>query len=114
MNASRPSARRPFAPRTPGRFDRRRGRSSCPEHLPTGIIVAGHERSSNRGLSMKPYRLVSRCAILWFAVVAITACASAEEPLNGKKTPLDEYVAKADPAYEWKVVKTIPGEGVTT
>ncbi|HJZ89849.1 MAG TPA: PhoPQ-activated pathogenicity-related family protein [Gemmataceae bacterium] len=63
---------------------------------------------------MKPYRLVSRCAILWFAVVAITACASAEEPLNGKKTPLDEYVAKADPAYEWKVVKTIPGEGVTT
>ena len=34
--------------------------------------------------------------------------------MNGRKTPLDEYVAKPDPTYEWKVVKTIPGDGVTT
>jgi PhoPQ-activated pathogenicity-related protein len=30
-----------------------------------------------------------------------------------KKTPLDDYVAKPDPTYAWKLVKTIPGEGVT-
>jgi PhoPQ-activated pathogenicity-related protein len=41
-------------------------------------------------------------------------CAFAGEPVNGPKTALDEYVAKPDPTYEWKVVKTIPGDGVTT
>ena len=47
--------------------------------------------------------------------MATAACASGAEPppVNGAKTPLDEYVAKPDPAYEWKVVKTIPGDGVT-
>lgn len=37
----------------------------------------------------------------------------AESPLP-KKTVLDDYVAKPDPAYSWKLVKTIPGDGVTT
>jgi PhoPQ-activated pathogenicity-related protein len=30
------------------------------------------------------------------------------------KTPLDDYVAKPDPTYAWKLVKTIPGDGVTS
>jgi len=64
---------------------------------------------------MKPFRIVGRLALAWSAVAvfAASACA-AEPPVNGPKTPLDEYVAKADPAYEWKVVKTIPGDGYTT
>ena len=31
-----------------------------------------------------------------------------------KRTALDEYVQKADPAYKWEVVKKIDGEGFTT
>jgi PhoPQ-activated pathogenicity-related protein len=31
-----------------------------------------------------------------------------------KKTPLDDYIAKADSTYGWKLVSTIPGDGVTT
>ena len=34
--------------------------------------------------------------------------------VNPAKTPLDEYVAKADSTYEWKIAKTVPGDGVTT
>jgi PhoPQ-activated pathogenicity-related protein len=64
---------------------------------------------------MNSLRLVSRLAITWFAAVAIAAGApGAQPPVNGPKTPLDEYVAKPDPAYEWKVVKTVPGDGYTT
>src|SRR6516225_8594658 len=29
-------------------------------------------------------------------------------------TPLDTYVAKPDPAFSWKLVKTVPGDGYTT
>lgn len=61
---------------------------------------------------MNTFRLVGRLAIVWSAAVAATA--SGAEPLNGPKTPLDEYVAKPDPTYEWKVVKTVPGDGCTT
>src|SRR5437763_9009308 len=63
---------------------------------------------------MMPLRTVSRLAITWSAVLAISMCAFCAEPVNGSKTALDEYVAKLDPTYEWKVVKTIPGDGVTT
>jgi PhoPQ-activated pathogenicity-related protein len=62
---------------------------------------------------MSTLRLLGRLVIAW-SVVAVAAPASAAEPVNGPKTPLDEYVARPDPAYEWKVVKTIPGDGVTT
>jgi PhoPQ-activated pathogenicity-related protein len=48
------------------------------------------------------------------AAVAMTAGAPGAEPVNGPKTALDEYIAKPDPAYAWKVVKTIPGDGYTT
>src|SRR6516165_2663675 len=70
--------------------------------------------SPNRTLTMNTYRIVSRLAIAWSAAVAVVAYASGAEPANGPKTPLDEYVAKPDPTYEWKVVQTIPGDGVTT
>ncbi len=63
---------------------------------------------------MNTLRIVSRFAIAWWAAVVIAACASGADPVNGPKTPLDEYVAKPDPTYDWKVVKTIPGDGVTT
>src|SRR5439155_614739 len=59
-------------------------------------------------------RTVSRLATAWSAVLVISMCAFAAEPVNGPKTALDEYVAKPDPTYELKVVKTIPGDGVTT
>src|SRR5258708_40169657 len=35
-------------------------------------------------------------------------------PAAPKKTPLDDYLAKPDPTYAWRLVKTIPGDGVTT
>src|SRR5215471_16086219 len=63
---------------------------------------------------MNTLRIASRLALIWSAVIATAACASGAEPVNGSKTPLDEYVAKPDATYEWKVVKTIPGDGVTT
>jgi PhoPQ-activated pathogenicity-related protein/ubiquinone/menaquinone biosynthesis C-methylase UbiE len=33
---------------------------------------------------------------------------------SSEKTPLDDYLARPDPTYSWKVVNTIPGEGYTT
>jgi PhoPQ-activated pathogenicity-related protein len=44
------------------------------------------------------------CALAWPAL--------ADAPKT--KTPLDDYVAKADPTYAWKLVKSIPGDGVTS
>jgi len=63
---------------------------------------------------MKPFRAASRFATAWSIVLVISACVFGQAPVNGPKTALDDYVAKPDPTYEWKVVKTIPGEGVTT
>ena len=48
------------------------------------------------------------------AALALPTSAFGAEAVNGPKTPLDEYVAKPDPAYTWKVVQTIPGDGITT
>src|SRR3954466_168601 len=63
---------------------------------------------------MSSFRPLSRFVVVWTAAVVTAACASGAPPVNGPKTPLDEYVAKPDKAYEWKVVKTIPGDGCTT
>lgn len=52
-----------------------------------------------------PTRNVLRLLI---AVVAICL------PISGsQRTALDEYIAKPDPNYAWKLVKTTPGEGGT-
>jgi PhoPQ-activated pathogenicity-related protein len=53
-------------------------------------------------------------------VVIITwlqlSCASAGTcfAADPDRTPLDEYIAKPDPTYSWKLSKTIPGNGFTT
>ncbi|HLJ93088.1 MAG TPA: PhoPQ-activated pathogenicity-related family protein [Gemmataceae bacterium] len=52
--------------------------------------------------------------IILVAGLALPPGAVGAEPVNGPKTPLDEYVSKADPTYAWKVVKTVPGDGITT
>jgi PhoPQ-activated pathogenicity-related protein len=44
---------------------------------------------------------------------ALALPAAAADPLP-KKTPLDDYLAKPDATYAWKLVKTIPGDGVTS
>jgi PhoPQ-activated pathogenicity-related protein len=46
-------------------------------------------------------------------VLGWPAALAAERPA-GKKTALDEYIAKPDSTYSWKLVKTVPGDGVTT
>ncbi len=58
--------------------------------------------------------LVRRLAIALAAVSTITLAAPGDDHLNGAKTALDEYVAKPDSTYAWKVIKTVPGEGYTT
>jgi PhoPQ-activated pathogenicity-related protein len=63
---------------------------------------------------MTTIRTIHRVTVVLWAAFAVTAGGLAAGPVNGAKTPLDEYVAKPDSTYEWKVVKTIPGEGVTT
>jgi PhoPQ-activated pathogenicity-related protein len=47
---------------------------------------------------------------LAFCVLALPAAADTPP----KKTPLDDYLARPDPTYAWKLVKTIPGDGVTS
>jgi PhoPQ-activated pathogenicity-related protein len=42
---------------------------------------------------------------LFFVLCAVAVCA--------QETALDRYIAKPDPAYQWKLVNTIPGEGFT-
>src|SRR5262245_21367290 len=60
---------------------------------------------------MKTLHAIRTLGIVWL-VLGLPAWGDAQAPR--KKTALDEYVAKADPSYAWKLVKTIPGDGVTT
>src|SRR5262249_31390861 len=59
-----------------------------------------------------------RCTRFWAAVLvlslALCPTAYGQEPATPRKTVLDEYIAKPDPTYAWKVVNTIPGDGYTT
>jgi PhoPQ-activated pathogenicity-related protein len=50
---------------------------------------------------------------LWLLAGA-PARTAGDEPAAAKKTPLDDYVARQDPTYSWKLVNTIRGDGVTT
>jgi PhoPQ-activated pathogenicity-related protein len=59
---------------------------------------------------MKPRLAASVVALVWL-VLATPAPAADPAPLH--KTPLDDYIAKPDPTYSWKLVETIPGEGYT-
>ncbi len=48
-----------------------------------------------------------------FAALILVAAVPAAGPSAGTRTPLDDYVAKPDPTYSWKLVKTLPGQGYT-
>jgi PhoPQ-activated pathogenicity-related protein len=61
---------------------------------------------------VKPRRIIGTAALLWLALVFVPTAPAADA--TPKKTALDDYIAKPDPTYAWKVVKTIPGDGVTT
>jgi PhoPQ-activated pathogenicity-related protein len=58
-------------------------------------------------------RTFAALGLIWLAL-SVSTPARGEEPGARKKTPLDDYIAKADPTYSWKVVQTIPGDGCTT
>jgi PhoPQ-activated pathogenicity-related protein len=62
---------------------------------------------------MKATRAIVALGLSWLALNLASAGRCAE-PALPRKTPLDDYVAKPDPTYSWKLVKTIPGEGHTT
>ena len=47
-------------------------------------------------------------------LLLISPVIGADKTLAAKKTALDDYIAKRDTTYSWKLVKTIPGDGVTT
>jgi PhoPQ-activated pathogenicity-related protein len=51
----------------------------------------------------------SSCLIIY---AALLLCVSTF-PVRAQETILDKYVAKKDPAYSWKLVKTIAGESCT-
>jgi PhoPQ-activated pathogenicity-related protein len=48
------------------------------------------------------------------AFVATLSLWVAAPAMAQSMTALDRYVHKADPAYGWKLVRTVPGDGVTT
>ena len=56
-----------------------------------------------------------RIAVLGILLLMLAAAAGGygAEPPASHKTALDDYIAKADPTYSWKLVKTIPGDGYT-
>jgi PhoPQ-activated pathogenicity-related protein len=62
-------------------------------------------------MSRMNFRCASLAAVL-FAVV-LTASTWAATP-DGDRTPLDDYIAAADPAYGYQLVTEIKGHGITT
>src|ERR1700730_15855753 len=62
---------------------------------------------------MKLRHILVLTGVFWLGLV-VPGRSPGAEPAILSKTPLDEYIAKADPTYSWKVVNTIPGDGHTT
>src|SRR5262249_3390365 len=58
---------------------------------------------------MNPRLAAAAVALVW-TILALSAPAA--EPAH--KTPLDEYIAKPDPTYSWKLVETVRGDDHTT
>src|SRR5436190_6537837 len=52
-------------------------------------------------------------SLLRALLAALILCTAAPALAQGP-TPLDRYVHAKDPAYGWKLVRTVPGSGVTT
>jgi PhoPQ-activated pathogenicity-related protein len=51
---------------------------------------------------------------LFLLALVHTRAGYGAEPAPAQKTPLDDYIARQDPTYSWKLVNTIPGDGYTT
>src|SRR5262249_39110887 len=49
-----------------------------------------------------------------YAAFVLCALVPPVAAADARKTPLDDYLAKPDKTYAWKLVKAIPGDGVTT
>jgi PhoPQ-activated pathogenicity-related protein len=58
-------------------------------------------------------RRIAALSVFW-PILAATAFGYGAEPPASRKTALDDYIAKADPTYSWKLVKTIRGDGYST
>jgi PhoPQ-activated pathogenicity-related protein len=58
------------------------------------------------------YRQRINTLALSVLALACVARLPAAEPAH--RTPLDDYIAKPDPTYSWKVIKKIRGDGFTT
>src|SRR3954451_14513027 len=56
----------------------------------------------------------SRHVLLALGCVCLCVGATAKAADAPRKTPLDDYIARRDASYSWKLVKTIKGDGVTT
>jgi PhoPQ-activated pathogenicity-related protein len=53
--------------------------------------------------------------VAWLRAIGIALALMAAAPAAAQTpTALDRYVHRADPAYGWKLTRTIPGDGVTT
>lgn len=63
---------------------------------------------------MKNYWIICLMGIVLCAELASPPAGHCAELVNGPKTPLDDYVGKADPTYAWKVINAVPGDGYTT
>ncbi len=50
----------------------------------------------------------------WIRALGMALLLLAAAPAAAQQTPLDRYVHAPDPAYGWKLVRTVPGTGVTT
>lgn len=55
-----------------------------------------------------------RLVTIRLAGLALLLFTPAPSVAQTTKTPLDEYIAKADPTFSWKLINTIPGDGYTT
>jgi len=62
---------------------------------------------------MRIHRRILALSVVWLALVIAAPTHGQETRANGK-TALDDYIAKPDPTYAWKLVKTVPGDGYTT
>jgi PhoPQ-activated pathogenicity-related protein len=59
-------------------------------------------------------KTLSALAVLAGACLLLGSPAATGAEPAPKKTALDDYVNRRDPTYSWKLVSTIPGDGVTT
>src|SRR6516225_482779 len=62
---------------------------------------------------MKSSRVASVLGLVCLSLLFVRTAYGAE-PEARKRTALDEYLAKPDPTYAWRLVKAIPGDGYTT